>query len=258
MNYKVCTKCDTNLPATREHFHIMKKGKYGLRAMCITCSRAYANSRVVLVPKKTEKTCSNCKEVFPLTGEYFFTKTTKKGTVIKGVKLFTDSISFRHVCKKCNGLLTMQRKDKKLMIKYGVSTEEELKAIKMNNKITAGKKNLKYNYPEGISKQDEWRYRKIFAQGYSIETYQEEWKKKWWESTKAKRKYNYGPEYENTKVPKSLIMKKAVENLTDAIVANRLGFKLKDVPLDILELKRKQLKFYKDVKNKKSENRNNF
>jgi hypothetical protein len=39
--------------------------------------------------------------------------------------------------------------------------------------------------------------------------------------------------------------------MTDAFIANRLGFKLEDVPVDVLELKRKQLKFYRDVKNKK-------
>lgn len=258
MNYKVCTKCNTNLPATRNNFHVQKRGKYGLRSMCITCSRAYANSRVVLVPKKTEKACSNCKEVFPLTGEYFYKKVTKKGTIIKGKPLSVDSISFRHVCKKCNGLMTMQRKDKKLMIKYGVSTEEELKAIKMNNKLTAGKKNLKYNYPEGSTKKEKAKYIKVFAKGYDLETYQEEWKKRWLEKTKANRKYDYPEEYKNVdKLPKSVVLKMQSEHMNDGFIANRLGFKLEDVPQEILELKRKQLKFYRYVKSKEAKNTNN-
>jgi len=254
MNYKVCTKCNTNLPATTEFFHVQKRGLYNLKSHCKECNTKYNKSRWITVPKKTEKTCGHCKVTFPLTAEYFYTKTTKKGTVKNGYILLNDSVSFRHVCKKCNGLMTTQREDKKLMVKYAVSTEEELKIIKKNNKIAAGKKNLKYTYPESISKQDEWRYRKIFAKGYSIETYQEEWRKKWWENTKAKRKYDYGTEYENKKVPNSLVTKKAVENLTNAIVANRLGFNVSEVPQDIIELKRKQLKFYRYVK-KRKENR---
>jgi hypothetical protein len=54
-------------------------------------------------------------------------------------------------------------------------------------------------------------------------------------------------------VPHSLINKKVIENLTDAYLANRLGFKLNDIPSEILDIKRKQLKFYRYVKNKKNQ-----
>ena len=101
MMYKVCTKCNNTLPATEKNFNVQSRGKYGLRSKCKTCIRAYSKSRWVVVPKKTEKQCGRCKEIFPLTGEYFYTKTTKKGTIIGGKPLSADCTSFRSTCKTC-------------------------------------------------------------------------------------------------------------------------------------------------------------
>lgn len=38
---KVCTKCNKELSATKDNFHSQKKGKYGLRSICKTCSKEY-------------------------------------------------------------------------------------------------------------------------------------------------------------------------------------------------------------------------
>jgi len=38
--FKKCTKCGEEKPADREHYHINKGGKYGLRSMCIPCWRS--------------------------------------------------------------------------------------------------------------------------------------------------------------------------------------------------------------------------
>ena len=37
MNYKVCTKCGKEFPATEEFFYKQKTGKFGLHATCKTC-----------------------------------------------------------------------------------------------------------------------------------------------------------------------------------------------------------------------------
>ena len=87
--------------------------------------------------------------------------------------------------------------------------------------------------------------------GYEPETYSVEWKKRWLEKAKASRKYTYPNGYD--RVPQALINKKTIENLTDAYLANRLGFKLSDIPSEILDIKRKQLKFYRHVKSKKNQ-----
>jgi hypothetical protein len=212
--------------------------------------------------KKTEKICGDCKKVFPLTGEYFYTKTTKKGTLIKGKPLSKDCISFRSVCKKCNTAQSLVRKRNKLMIKYNVSTDEELdkviyasriKSGKLGNQALTGKPSSKrkYDYPENTSIKTMSKIRIIKDMGYEPETYSVEWKKRWLEKAKANRKYTYPDGYD--RVPQALINKKTIENLTDAYLANKLGFKLNDIPSEILDIKRKQLKFYRHVKSKKNQ-----
>ena len=242
MNYKVCTKCKVNLPATNEFFHVQKRGLYNLKSNCKKCTTKYNKSKWITVPKKTEKTCSHCKETFPLTDEYFYTKTTKVGTIVKKgcPPISKDSVSFRSVCKKCNSKQTTIREKRKLMIKY------------IDNPFV---RKTKYDYPKGLTSRERQRICRIKNKGYDPETYDVEWKKQWLEKTKANRKYNYPDGYDI--VPKSLIHKAVSENMTNAFIANRLGFKLEDVPVDVLELKRKQLKFYRDVKNKKNQNTNN-
>lgn len=252
MDNKVCTKCLKKLPATREYFHIQARGKYGLRSKCIDCTRAYSKSRQVLVPKKTEKACGRCKETFPLTSEYFYTKTTKKGTIIKGKPLSVDSISFRSICKKCNGKSSYDRKLKKIMQENNLSNQEELQ-IFLKSRIKIGHvKRRKYEYPEGLTANERLRYKRIKDLGYNPDTYSADWKKEWYLKN---RKHIY-PEF-NLLVPKTVQNKRISDQMPDSFIANRLGFKLEEVPQDLIELKRKQLKFYRHVKennNQKSDN----
>jgi len=261
MNYKVCNSCDTNLPATKEHFHVLQRGKYGLRAVCKKCMAAKFKAKYVPIPKKTEKQCGRCKEIFPLTSEYFYTKTTKKGTIIGGKPLSADCTSFRSTCKTCHTAQGYAKKRAKLLIKYNISTYEELDKIIYEMRTRAGikgayanlnlpSKRRKYNYPENATPYEMQNIRKIYDKGYDPATYQDEWKKRWLESQKKNRKYKYPEEFD--KVPRNLVLKAVSENLTDAFIANRLGFKLEDVPQEIIELKRKQLKFYRYVKEKKA------
>ena len=41
MKTKVCTKCNKELPATKEFFYSDKKGKYGLHSRCKECMKEY-------------------------------------------------------------------------------------------------------------------------------------------------------------------------------------------------------------------------
>jgi len=268
MNYKVCTKCNNTLAATTEYFYADKNAKYGVKAICKKCIAEGFKKKYIPISKKTEKQCNKCKEVFPLTGEYFYSVIAKKGKVIRGYSLKKDSITFKSTCKKCDIVESLLRYRKKLMIKYNVSTDKELdeiidaklriKSDKLKNKALKGKpKSLrKYDYPENITRNEMDRIRIIKDMGYEPETYAIEWKKRWLEKAKATRKYTYPDGYD--KVPQALRSKKQIENLTDAYVANTLGFKLNDIPSEILDIKRKQLKFYRHVKNKKNQISNNI
>jgi len=264
MEHKVCTKCNNTLPATREYFHVLKKGKYGLRSVCKKCLAEAFKAKYVPISKKTEKQCGECKITYPLTHENFYTKKTKKGAIINGKPLSADCISFRSICKKCHTTKGNAKKRAKLLIKYNVSSYEELDKVIYSMRTKAGmmgayanlnvpSKRRKYKYPENVSINEMSRIRRIYAKGYDPATYQEEWKKRWLEKTKANRKYDYPEEYKNVdKLPKSVVLKMQSEHMTDGFIANRLGFKLEDVPQEILELKRKQLKFYRYVQSKKS------
>lgn len=247
MNYKVCTKCKVNLPATTEFFHIQKRGLYNLKSKCKKCTTEYNKAKWVKVPKKTEKTCSNCKVTFPLTSEYFYSKITKKGTIVKGYALPNDSISFRHVCKKCNGKMGYERKIKKLMQENNLSTQEELQLF-LKSRVKIGHvKRRKYEYPEDLTVNERLRYKRIKDLGYNPDTYDSDWKKEWFLKN---RKHSY-PEF-NFLVPKTVQNKRISDEMPDSFIANRLGFKVEEVPQEIIELKRKQLKFYRDVKKKKA------
>ena len=258
MNYKTCNKCNNILPATTNCFHVQKRGMYGLISICKKCVAEKFKTTYIPIPKKTEKVCGHCKETFPLTGEYFFTKITKAGTIVSktGKPISKDCIVFRSICKKCHNIQDLERKHKKVMFANNLSTLEDLKKFQKNNFIQGNLKRRKYSYPQDLPEIKKEKYRKIIKLGFDPETYDTEWKKQWLEKTKANRKYKYPVEYDV--VPRSVINKHISEIMTDGFIANRLGFKLEDIPQEIIELKRKQLKFYRDVKNKKDENRNNF
>lgn len=269
MNYKTCTNCNEELPATLEHFYKRKRGIYDLSSTCKKCTVTYNKLYYIPIPKKTEKCCKSCKKIFSLTGDYFRMNTIKKGTINKktGNPRLTDWVSYGSVCIPCDIKAQRVYKRKKLMVKYGASTEKEYNAAIKQMRIEKGLsqvellkeisyKKRKYNYPDNITQQEMERIKKLKDKGYNLETYDIEWKKKWLKSQHAKRKYSYPDGLE--RISKSLTSKQITANLTDGYIAGKLGFKLEDIPQEIIELKRKQLKFYRDVKNKKDENRNNF
>jgi hypothetical protein len=266
MHYKICVACKQELPATTEFFHVEKRCKYGVRTKCKKCLAAEFKLKYQPIPKKTEKVCGHCKETFPLTSEYFYTKTTKAGTIVKKgcPPISKDSISFRSVCKICNTKQGFIRDRKKLMIKYNVSSEKELDEIIYNMRRKSGilgthanlnipSKRRKYEYPINASIAEMQRIRLIRDKGFDPETYHTEWKKVWLQKQKANRKYDYPEDLDI--IPRAMVQKQVSLNLTDAFIANRLGFKVSEVPQDIIELKRKQLKLYRDVKNKKNQNK---
>ena len=41
MKTKICTKCNKELEATKDNFHAMKNGRFGLRSTCKTCTKTY-------------------------------------------------------------------------------------------------------------------------------------------------------------------------------------------------------------------------
>lgn len=254
---KKCTACNKSFPATLEYFHKLKEGKYGVRSVCKQCSSKQFKLTYIPIPKKTEKICSHCKETFPLTNEYFFTKTTKAGTIVSknGKPLSKDSISFKSICKKCHGKEGTERKCKKIMTKHNLISKEELSELKRNNIKNSGIKRQKYPYPEYcITKTQRTRYRRILDKGFLVETYSEDWKKKWLETTKNNRKYIYTDDV--IKVTPAMIHQKMKESFAPSIMANRLRLSVKDITPEILNLQKKYLSLLWSI-DKKDISKNN-
>ena len=57
MNYKVCTKCNTNLPATTKFFHVQKRGLYNLKSHCKECNTKY-NKTIIVLPLACRLYCN--------------------------------------------------------------------------------------------------------------------------------------------------------------------------------------------------------
>lgn len=110
MQYKTCTKCGKELPATAEWFRMKKnRQKYSLSNQCLDCERnyrlqRYQENREELIQKSRDyrekhkkpnlipegyKKCTKCGELYPSTAEYFIRKTCNK----------TDGLT--STCKTC-------------------------------------------------------------------------------------------------------------------------------------------------------------
>ncbi|MGK0174071.1 MAG: hypothetical protein ACI9AT_000434 [Ulvibacter sp.] len=208
------------------------------------------------------KKCGTCKDDFPLTKEFFYGRVTKKGTIINGVSLKKDSIGFKSICKACHAKKGTIRRRKKLMIKFGVTTDEELDVIIHNNRKESGLKGAKassavafkmwkHDYPKDSTRAERERISRIHRLGYNLENYDVEWRKKLRQTQKENRTFVY-PEGLTISERKTFYNKAIRNDLPDSIIANAIGFKLEEVPDWLIELKRKQLILYRDVKKKKN------
>jgi hypothetical protein len=149
MNTKKCTKCKDEFPATREFFHKHINGKYGVTSRCKECLKldyreSYKKQKLKTHNYKSgKKRCTNCKEEFPATLEFF----TKK---VNGKYGLTSK------CKKCNNSYLKQNyqkhRDKRL---------EQKKEYHKNNREKLKQKNKKW-YHE--NKEYVLEQRKIYAE----------------------------------------------------------------------------------------------
>lgn len=55
MNYKICTKCGEEFPATSEFFNIQKRGKFGLRSICKPCVAKYRQVNKVKITAQAKR-----------------------------------------------------------------------------------------------------------------------------------------------------------------------------------------------------------
>jgi hypothetical protein len=232
---RTCKKCGVTKPI--EEFTKSPCCRYGRTYCCYDCNHKYGKERYEKIkpaPKPkvilTEKACGHCGKVYPLTEEYFFTKTTKyklaDGTM-------GECLSFRWICKKCHGKNTLLREQKKRCKELGCDLKD------YNETWRKHMAKAKMIHPE-IDFPLHYRYyinRKI-EEGYQYTTY-EQYKKDCRNNimlaAKRKRKYDYG---DVDIITNDMANKMSIKMMTDARLAQIMGMSVRDVPRELLETKR--------------------
>ena len=184
-----------------------------------------------------EKKCSHCKDLFPATTEYFFKKVTKKGTIVNGYALKEDSISLRHICKKCHSQNINNKKREKRRILLGLEVYDKEKSFKHGGFIK-----LKYKETSNMSPNDRLKYHRFVKSGMSIEEYKIHLK------TYGKNNLKKATEVRIKKLSSRL----SLSEIARCRAANNMRVKTEDFNDDLYLLYVKHIKFYRNVKNYKN------
>ena len=230
---RTCKKCGETKPIeefTKSPFCI-----YGYSYSCSDCKRIYDKDRRPAPKPKykpTEKICAKCKNEFPATEQYFFTKVCKYKLDDGTVKCCK---SLRHVCKKCHSKIITLKNRKKRCIELNCTLEKYEDAYR---KVIVYKK-LKFKELAGATKDERItalvRYKTTGKLFMTEDEYSEYLFKKRTEISFKRRKYDYG-DVERVGARASSLM--AVLHATNARMAQTLGLSVKDVPVGLLEAKR--------------------
>lgn len=240
-----------------------------------------------------EKSCSRCKQSFPLTDQYWYVKKIlKDSTQGKKLGLKKDFKGFRHICKKCNTACATERSRKKRCKELGC-TEADYKETYMKQ---IRKSMRKYDYGDTFdrpltSKEMLTKYKDAITPCYVAQNLRISRKEVTPEIEKLARekifyhrkrdkelksktseeliqeKRNYGKNFQSKyrKTSKcrnwrTNYYRKNKEQLTDSYVISCIhlppGIKKFEVPIEIIETKRKYLKLLKDAKQAKENNSN--
>lgn len=170
--YKLCSKCEQELPATLEYFSSHSDGMNGLRPDCKSCIAEYNKVHRDIFKKQVDiivpetQFCNFCQQNLPLNLDYFMGAC---GTIT----------GFMTKCKNC---YNKQRREKYPEIKDKIYNQHQRYYQKHRDKIIAGYKESYYNDPhinisrkmaarikEGLSKKNINKNRKSWIElvGYS-------------------------------------------------------------------------------------------
>ncbi len=149
--------------------------------------------------------------------------------------------TFRSNCKKCHSAKGEAQRVKKRCEEMNCNVEDYRENWKKQYSETRTK------YPEitHLPKCVQWTLRKWIDNGYVFTTYEQykiDCRK---QTSKLRRKYDYG---DIDFVPVKARSRCNIENLTDAYVALSMNFKTKEVPKGMIKNKRLILKLKRELK----------
>ena len=206
INYKVCTKCKVNLPATNEFFPLHKRLKDGLNTYCKKCHAQLEKERRLKNPEK------------------------QKELRARNYAKNKDQINAKRILKYNNDLEYRARR-RAVDLKYTQSGARK----KENISVESWQKNIerakiyRLKNPEKVKAYNHY-YREI--KGDLVK------------ANERKSRADLSDSYVKYVIQKSFS--------DEGIFLSR-----SEIPTDFIELKRKQLNIYRDVKNKKNQNTNN-
>jgi len=190
------------------------------------------------------KTCNRCEKEYPKTVEYFFTKTYKQKLANGKIKQYKY---FRHVCKTCHGKLLTEKNRKKRCKELGCSIENYKKEYikQMRSSKLKFKELVDIDYLERIT------ILKDVRNGYEFTTLNQYridkpiFKEKNIRNGNLKRrKYHYK---NKGKLSAYEVNQASINALTDARIALSLGFKVDELPKEIIETKRKVIQLKREL-----------
>jgi hypothetical protein len=237
------------------------------------------------------KCCKRCQQVFPLTDQHWYKKRIlKDSNQGKKLGLTKDYTTYRHVCKKCNGAIGVERSRKKRCKELGCTDAEYKEAYLKEVRKTK----RKYDYGDTFDKtltpkEMMGKYKEIITPCYisqnlriprekvtsEIENLAKEkilYHRKRNKELKTKtaeelakeereRMRNFQLKYRKTlkySIWKNEYDRKNKENLTDSYVIACMslppGIKRVEIPNNLIETKRKYLKLIRNAKKQKENN----
>ena len=182
------------------------------------------------------KICNCCNLEFPKTKDYFFTKIIKQQNK-SGMATYN---SLRSICKNCSNKKTQENRIKK-------------RCKEMNCDVLDYRENWKKQYSETriLFKEindapmiNKTTIHNKIRNGYIYTTYEQyriDCRKN---LSQVRRKYNYG---DIDFVPKGT--QTGIKHLTDGYVALTIRLKVKEVPKEMIELKRLIIQIKREIKN---------
>jgi hypothetical protein len=191
--------------------------------------------------KAINKTCGLCKKEFPRTEDYFFIKVIRQKLAGGEIAIY---YSFRSDCKKCHGLKGKKRKHKHKSLEHNCTVEEYAQKAKLIGNIRRWEGKRKYHFLDDLpisNIKKEW-IKQIIRQGYSFTTYEQLLadRKEYRKSVMDKKRKIPLPKgfYRLKDIPDKERKYLINRRLTEGRLANWLGFKVGELPKEVIETKR--------------------
>lgn len=187
------------------------------------------------------KKCGQCKNDFEKTHDNFHKKIIKQKNAIGELKTY---IGFRSVCKKCHLIKVNEIRQNKRCKELNCSIEY----YRENWKKQYSETRIKYKETIFMTQSKRNVVRKKINKGYKYISDIQYKKDCLLNISKAKQKFDYGDEMPTLKQVRKVNNDKKRDLITEAYISNSLGFKVGELPKELIETKRLLIKLKREIR----------